>query len=519
MESQDIKILVVDDEEIYTTVLEHILKPVYTVYTANSGQKAVEMAREIVPDLVLLDVLMPGLSGFKVFEELKKHEATRDIAVIFITGMYNTEDEERAFFLGAVDYINKPFINTIVMARVRIHTQIIRHVRTIEQECKIDALTSLANRRSFEEHFSREWDKAVRSQEELVLLFISTENRDHYIKTYGRSHGNLMTQIVAGVLRQTLEQITGYAARWSEDTFAVLFPRTRPEGAVAISGIIRSNINNTVIPCTDGTKLNVSVLMELNPASPTVSVTAAEFLAECEHRLLESELSRNEPAVSAEEAVNLSQPELAGAESREQLLASRLASIPALGAEQAISAMGNSQELYEKVFWLVVRAIPQNIEMVKRFFFTDHDLPSFWIKMHGMKGSLRQIGCWELSKLAESLEWAAKAGDEAYCTEQYAEFEKQLLAFHEQAIALSAPEAVKQSTEPEDLRDYRQTLEQAAAEAEDYQCVQAAELLSELTKRHFSDQQEQCIAEAYSNLTQFQAQKALKLIEKLLSSL
>lgn len=446
MVSQDIKILIVDDEEIYTSVLEHILKPIYTVYTVNSGVKAIEMAKEILPDLILLDVLMPDISGFVVFEELKKHEATRDIAVIFITGMSNTEYEERAFFHGAVDYINKPFVNTIVMARVRIHTQILRQVRTIEQECKIDVLTDLANRRGFEEFFSLEWDKAVRNKDEIVVLFIATEDKNRYIQEYGRSHGYLMTQTVADVLRQTLEQITGFAARWSEETFVVLFPRTKPEGASAIAGIIRSNIKNTVIPCMDGTKLIVSVLMSISSATPTAGDSADAFLEESERKLFESTVASPAPVMLEEPAAHPFVDHMEDGSVCENSFVSKLKQIPLLNAEQAITAMSSSVELYEKVFWLIVKNIPLNIDICRQYIVKKGDLPSFWVKMYELKGALSQIGCRDLAKMTENMEWAAKAGNVKYCEEHYLVFEKQLISFYDHVRVLFPAENMDPQT-------------------------------------------------------------------------
>ena len=113
-------ILVVDDEPANLTVLTHLLRPVYQVRAANSGENALRAATsEPRPDLILLDVMMPGMDGYQVLERLRNHPVTVDIPVIFLTAMAGTDDEERGLQLGAADYIVKPIKPALVLARVR----------------------------------------------------------------------------------------------------------------------------------------------------------------------------------------------------------------------------------------------------------------------------------------------------------------------------------------------------------------------------------------------------------------
>lgn len=113
-------ILVVDDEPANLTLLTHLLRPVYQVRAANSGEHALRAATsEPRPGLILLDVMMPGMDGYRVLERLRNNPVTADIPVIFLTAMAGTEDEERGLQLGAADYILKPIKPTLVLARVR----------------------------------------------------------------------------------------------------------------------------------------------------------------------------------------------------------------------------------------------------------------------------------------------------------------------------------------------------------------------------------------------------------------
>ena len=113
-------ILVVDDEPANLSLLNHLLRPFYQVRAANSGENALRAATsEPRPDLILLDVMMPGMNGYEVLAHLRKHPATADIAVIFVTALTDADDEEHGLALGAADYIAKPITPAVVLARVR----------------------------------------------------------------------------------------------------------------------------------------------------------------------------------------------------------------------------------------------------------------------------------------------------------------------------------------------------------------------------------------------------------------
>jgi len=116
-------VLIVDDNAIDLVILHNLLLPHHAVLTASSGELALQLAaREPKPELILLDLLMPDMDGYEVLTRLQDSPATRDIPVIFVTGQNSTEDEEKGFTLGAVDYITKPYCVPIILARV--HTQL-----------------------------------------------------------------------------------------------------------------------------------------------------------------------------------------------------------------------------------------------------------------------------------------------------------------------------------------------------------------------------------------------------------
>jgi class 3 adenylate cyclase/AmiR/NasT family two-component response regulator len=127
-------VLVVDDTPANLSLLAAVLKDDYRVKLASSGERALDLVAAAPPDLILLDVMMPGLSGYEVCAQLKADPATRDIPVIFVTAMADVEDEERGFTLGAVDYITKPISPPIVRVRVKTCLQL------REQACELHRL-------------------------------------------------------------------------------------------------------------------------------------------------------------------------------------------------------------------------------------------------------------------------------------------------------------------------------------------------------------------------------------------
>ena len=113
-------ILIVDDSADNLSVLGELLRPQYRVLAANSGETGLRLASQMpAPDLILLDVMMPGMDGYAVLARLRANPATRDIPVTFLTALAGAADEERGLLLGAADYITKPLRPAVVMARVR----------------------------------------------------------------------------------------------------------------------------------------------------------------------------------------------------------------------------------------------------------------------------------------------------------------------------------------------------------------------------------------------------------------
>jgi len=138
------RILVVDDDKSSLIDLTEILEPDYIVYTAKDGITALEKANDVLPDLIMLDVIMPYMNGFDVLVELKKTERTKNIPIIFITGMRESSSEFAGLSIGAIDYIRKPLDAKITKLRVQHQIKIINLQRDLEREAETAYLYSQA---------------------------------------------------------------------------------------------------------------------------------------------------------------------------------------------------------------------------------------------------------------------------------------------------------------------------------------------------------------------------------------
>ena len=134
---KEFSVLVVDDEPANIDILKDILIQHYQVKVAPSGEIALKIVAKAAPDLILLDIMMPDLDGLEVCRQLKANPKTAGIPVIFVTALGQGEDEERGFEVGAVDYIAKPIVPALVLARVKTHIALAHQQRQTEREVEM----------------------------------------------------------------------------------------------------------------------------------------------------------------------------------------------------------------------------------------------------------------------------------------------------------------------------------------------------------------------------------------------
>jgi diguanylate cyclase (GGDEF)-like protein len=226
------RVLVVDDEPANIHVLADALRGLYDVRFATGGERALELASRHPVDLVLADVVMPGMDGFELLRRLKAEPATRHVPVIFVTAMDEIGDEERGLMLGAVDYLTKPIRPAIVRARVRTHVELKRQRDLLERSALIDGLTGIANRRRFDEELERRWYEAQRSRTALSLMLVDVDHFKQFNDNYGHGAGDECLRRVAGAIEAAFSRAGDLAARYGGEEFAVLWQGGEGPGQV-----------------------------------------------------------------------------------------------------------------------------------------------------------------------------------------------------------------------------------------------------------------------------------------------
>lgn len=236
------KVLVADDDAINREVLGELLKPEYTVLLARNGAQTLERAARHLPDLILLDVMMPDMDGYAVLRSLRDDPRTAHISVIFISGLDRPEDEANGLKMGASDYIVKPFNQTVVMARVALHLQVVRQRRMLERLANIDGLTELANRRRFDEMYSLEWQRARRSGRPLSLALLDIDAFKQYNDRYGHPAGDRALRSVARVAGAAMRRPGDLAARYGGEELLLLMPETDAHDARRMAEGVREAV-------------------------------------------------------------------------------------------------------------------------------------------------------------------------------------------------------------------------------------------------------------------------------------
>jgi diguanylate cyclase (GGDEF)-like protein len=278
-------ILIVDDENSNILSLTYILGSEYVIFAAKSGKKALEAAEKHRPDVILLDIIMPEMDGYATITSLKSLSITQSIPVIFISGLNNIVDEEKGLALGAADYISKPFVPGIVKLRVKNQIRMINQLRTIEILSLVDQLTSIPNRRSFDNRFNLEWIRAIRERTYISLLMVDVDMFKLYNDTYGHQQGDVVLQVVAKTITDSLNRPGDFAARWGGEEFVVLLPNTDGAGALHIAEIIRKNVSEEIIRCADGTGTKITVSVGTNTQMPERNELGEVFIAGADRAL------------------------------------------------------------------------------------------------------------------------------------------------------------------------------------------------------------------------------------------
>lgn len=234
-------LLLVDDSPSNLAILTSALSE-YRLFTATDGVQALAIADREHPDLILLDIKMPDMTGHEVCLQLKKQPDTLDIPVIFVTGLDEEEDEAIGFAIGAVDYIAKPIRPGIVRVRVATQLRIKADRDQLALTACTDILTGIPNRRHFETVVQNEWNRALRYSKPLNLIMLDVDFFKQYNDQYGHAAGDECLKAVANCAREVLRRADDMVARWGGEEFVCLLSGLTLQQAIDLAEQMLSRI-------------------------------------------------------------------------------------------------------------------------------------------------------------------------------------------------------------------------------------------------------------------------------------
>ncbi|MBL4865193.1 MAG: diguanylate cyclase [Pseudomonadales bacterium] len=242
------KLLIADDTPANIKVLGEALRHDYKIIVATNGLEVLKiMESGSLPDLILLDVMMPDMDGYETCKRLKANALTAQIPIIFITAKSQEDDEAYGFKLGAVDYITKPISIPILKARVNTHMELKRHRDALVQMARIDGLTGVSNRLGYNDFMDMEWRRACRNNLPISLIMIDIDYFKQYNDSYGHIMGDECLKRVATALASLVRRPGDLVARYGGEEFAAILPDTDRAGVQFIAEKMRKCVESLKI--------------------------------------------------------------------------------------------------------------------------------------------------------------------------------------------------------------------------------------------------------------------------------
>jgi diguanylate cyclase (GGDEF)-like protein len=250
------QIMVVDDSRTQRTVISEYLKPLQAdIVLLESGQEAINALPSGVPDLIILDVEMPGLSGFETCKAIRGFLQDNWIPIIYLTAHTDSTNLVEGLKVGGDTYIHKPVqadvLQAITKAMLRLsamQAELLEANKKLNDLAHFDVLTQIMNRRGYEDMLTRLWSSHKRQQQPLSLMLMDIDFFKKYNDNYGHIQGDECLRNVAQALKGALKRPIDVLARYGGEEFVVLLPNTDLEGAKAVAENFIQAMANANIP-------------------------------------------------------------------------------------------------------------------------------------------------------------------------------------------------------------------------------------------------------------------------------
>ncbi len=305
------EILIIDDSAVQIEHLCHSFpSKEFNITCCANGNEALDFLQYSSPDLVLCDIIMPGLDGYEICRYFQAYDRLKDIPIIMVTELSHFDRLEQAFAAGAMDYIVKPVQRVELLARVgsllrlkretdkrkrreaellSLTNELLEKNQILERLSYIDGLTSIANRRYFDERFEKDWKNAVRDNSFLSLIFIDLDYFKTFNDKYGHQVGDECLKKVAVAVKNTLKRPYDFFARYGGEEFVAILSGTDIAGAVTVAEHMRQAVLDLNIP-HDGSTIDNHVTISIGIATmqPKQTNESAELIVEADRALYDA---------------------------------------------------------------------------------------------------------------------------------------------------------------------------------------------------------------------------------------
>ena len=263
-------VLIVDDTETNVDVLVELLSDQYEIVVALDGETALEILEDQKVDIVLLDIMMPKMDGYEVCQKIKENEKIKDVPIIFITAKMDEESIEKAYEVGGMDYITKPFRPKELFARIKTQVQLktlIHDLEVSKQRLKrlseTDPMTELCNRRYFNSASKTILELAKRDRSELSLVMLDIDKFKKINDAYGHGIGDEVIISLSNILLDETRK-SDLACRFGGEEFILLLPETSIEGASVIAEKIRRSVEDFSLTLENGSQVKLTISLGLS---------------------------------------------------------------------------------------------------------------------------------------------------------------------------------------------------------------------------------------------------------------
>lgn len=282
-------VLVVDDSQTQRAIISEYLKPLgCDVVLAASGEEALIKVSEQVPDLIIMDVEMPGLNGFESCKAIRGFLQDNWVPIVYLTGRTDPADLVEGLNVGGDAYITKPVHQDVLVAiskamlRVSsVQSELLKANKKLDEVAHFDALTQVMNRRGYEDMLDRLWKDHDRRNTPLSILLMDIDFFKKYNDGYGHIKGDECLRDVAQVLKKELKRPIDVLARYGGEEFVVLLPDTDLEGAKLvgsrfIQAMAKANIPHEFSDAESHVTVSIGAAQKQSDQAPTDLLQTAD---------------------------------------------------------------------------------------------------------------------------------------------------------------------------------------------------------------------------------------------------